>query len=469
MLVMEWIDGTDLLKLVMSQSGPFAEEPVLSWMLQTCEGMQAAAEQGIIHRDLKPSNLLIDKQERVRVADFGLARGPTALGDLTLTGGPMGTPFYMAPEQAEDPHGVDTRADIYSFGATFYHVLTGKPPFEGETAFSILFKHKTETLISPKARNPLLSERTSELLERRLAKSPNDRFPSFAELRRLLQPAAGALSPWDASDDAPLADYLMRYHGRRESYLGTDTLPAEGDVYEFPRGRRAAHPERRHRGARSGRDRQLGGRPPDDGRGSLPRDGSGGVPAAGGGTGLPSRGTAVHPGTAGTSGGDAGRRPEARYVFHGITLEGAAERRVRPSRDLISEIMASCFYHADSLYVRTIAFPLLGTGTGGSRASCAWRARCSASGSHAAARPDLGARGPHCPLQPCAVNCQAGFQPARLPGRLETGPTFPTLYSASHHGQLLADGGAGLPMVLAPDDLVIQGVPLDGNSARFLD
>ena len=61
----------------------------------------------------------------------------------------MGTPWYMAPEQAEDPRGVDTRADVYSFGATFYHALTGEVPFDGETAFSILFKHKTEPLIPP--------------------------------------------------------------------------------------------------------------------------------------------------------------------------------------------------------------------------------------------------------------------------------------------------------------------------------
>src|SRR6202012_5619315 len=116
------------------------------------------------------SNILIDAQGRARVADFGLARGVLAGGDPTLTMGVMGNPFYMAPEQAEDPKGVDTRADIYSFGATFYHALTGGPPFEGETAFSIFFKHKTEPLISPRSRNPELSEQTSEFLERCLAK-----------------------------------------------------------------------------------------------------------------------------------------------------------------------------------------------------------------------------------------------------------------------------------------------------------
>src|SRR5262249_23985215 len=149
------------------------------WMLQVCEGMQAAADQGVVHRDLKPSNMLVDHQDQVHVADFGLARS-AQVEQLTLLGGPMGTPHYMAPEQAEDPHGVDARADIYSFGATFYHVLTGQPPFQGETSFAILFKHKMEPLVSPQARNPLLSTRVSECLERCLAKSPNQRFTNFS-------------------------------------------------------------------------------------------------------------------------------------------------------------------------------------------------------------------------------------------------------------------------------------------------
>ena len=200
-LVMEWVD-TDLAKIMKRQGAAIDEAQGLTWMRQTCEGMRHAAGLGIVHRDLKPSNILIDAGGVARVADFGLARGSVA-GDLAQTTdqSTMGTPLYMAPEQAEDPHTVDTRADVYSFGATFYHVLTGRPPFDGSTAFSVLFKHKTEP-IAPRARNTQLSARTSEVIERCLAKAPGDRFSSFDALSRELNPVPEQASPWDATDDA---------------------------------------------------------------------------------------------------------------------------------------------------------------------------------------------------------------------------------------------------------------------------
>src|SRR5262249_51539141 len=156
-------------------------------------------------------NILLDAEGRARVGDFGLARGPEVVSELSRSGEVLGTPYYMAPEQAEDPRGIDTRADIYSFGATFYHALTGQPPFDGPTAFTVLYKHKTEPLISPRAVNPELSPRTNDLLERCLAKSPSARFASFADILKQLEPTPKVPFPWDASDDAELAPYLARY------------------------------------------------------------------------------------------------------------------------------------------------------------------------------------------------------------------------------------------------------------------
>jgi serine/threonine protein kinase len=358
MICMDWVEGQNLLEAMRARGGRLREDVALPWMQQVCEGMGAAADRGVIHRDLKPSNILIDARGQARVADFGLARGPEASGDLSGIGDVMGTPYYMAPEQAEDPRSVDARADIYSFGATFYHALTGRPPFEGKTMFSILYKHKTEPLVAPKARSPDLSERVNDLLERCLAKTPADRFPSFAEMLKHLQP--GVSSPWLVSDDKELTTYLARYQSRRESYLSErKTWEKDLDVYTFPRGqvlriRRGDIVTQRVDALVSSDTGYLGM--------------NGGVSAAIGRAGGPEIvqqskcQRPVRPGRAAvTSGGNLA----ARLVFHGVTVGFVEEKLVRPSRDLIAEIMASCFYHADSHDVQSIAIPLLGTGAQG--------------------------------------------------------------------------------------------------------
>lgn len=357
-LVMEWVDGSDLRQILTRQPGPLDEDRVIPWMQHACEGMLAAAQHGIVHRDLKPSNLLIDLQGCARIADFGLARGPATGGDtLSQTGHIMGTAYYMAPEQAEDPRNVDVRADIYSFGATFYHALTGQPPFTGATEFAILYKHKTEPLVSPRARRPELSPHISDLLERCLAKAPADRFSSFAEILQHLRPAAGAPSPWVISDDADLASYLARYQARRAGYLGeAQKWNEELDAYTFPRGQVL----RLVRG-------DLVAQPVDAIVSSdtcyLEMD-SGVSMAIALAAGTAIRATIRHltPVRAGRALVTPGGNLAARLVLHGVTAGYVDGQLVWPSRDLIAEIMASCFYHADSHEVRSIAFPLLGTG-----------------------------------------------------------------------------------------------------------
>jgi serine/threonine protein kinase len=360
LLVMDYIDGVDLRAAINEHGGRLPEDSALPMMAQVCEGMMAAAEQGIIHRDLKPANILIDRRGRALVADFGLARGNAGLADLSRSEHVVGTPYYMAPEQAEDPRGVDTRADIYSFGATFYHALTGVPPYDGPSAFAVLYKHKTEPLISPRARNPEISERTSDLIERCLAKAPGDRFPSFADVLRQLTTPSGLLSPWIMAEDRELKGYLERYRCRRDAYLeGRPSLPPEGDCYAFPRDRVI----RILRGSIIDQDAEA---LVSSSTSDLPMDAgvSWAIRAAAG----PSvaaeaeRFVPVRPGRAVVT--SAGRLP-ARFVFHGVTMGYSSDRWVMPSRDLIAEILASCFYHADTLHDRSIAFPLLGTGVGG--------------------------------------------------------------------------------------------------------
>jgi serine/threonine protein kinase len=360
LLVMDFIDGFDLRTAMEMEGGRLAEDVALPMMRQVCEGMMAAAEVGIIHRDLKPANILIDRRARALVADFGLAREDAGLSDLSRSDHVMGTPLYMAPEQAEDPRGVDVRADIYSFGATFYHALTGVPPFDGASPFAILFKHKTEPLIPPRSRNPEISERTSELIERCLAKSSADRFPSFGDLFRQLHATSSVPSPWIMAEDPLLEGYLERYRANRDAYLSGDPpLPPHGESYAFPRGRvirilRGNIIDQRVDALVSSTTASL---TMDYGVSLALRNAAGNtVPIEAG------RFARVRPGRAVVT--SAGRLP-ARFIFHGVTMGFSSQQWIMPSRDLLAEILASCFYHADTFQIRSIAFPLLGTGAGG--------------------------------------------------------------------------------------------------------
>jgi eukaryotic-like serine/threonine-protein kinase len=361
LFVMDWVAGGDLAKILKAAQGPIPEARVVHWMRQVCEGMRVASEQRIVHRDLKPANILIDEQDKARISDFGLARSVFGI-QLTQAKVFMGTPHYMAPEQAEDPRTVDTRTDIYSFGATFYHVLTGRPPFEGETLFTILFKHKTEPLISPQARNPSLSTRTTECIERCLAKSPYERFPTFEAVLATIAPLPSGISPWDAEEDLNLLPYMERYRPRREIYLSHRhrILLKKPDVYEFPAERRIVIQYGNI--VKQSVDAVVSS---DDDMLTM----GGGVSeslARAAGPGLAheaQRFVPVRPGRAVVT--SAGALP-ARFVFHAVTMGGKWNNAawVRPSRDLITELMHSCFYQADTLQIKTLAFPLLGTGAG---------------------------------------------------------------------------------------------------------
>ena len=330
-------------------------------MIQTARGMLAAASEGIVHRDLKPSNILVDTEGRARVGDFGLARGPAFDPDLSVTGEVLGTPFYMAPEQWENPRELDTRVDIYSFGASFYHALVGRPPFSGQSAIAILLAHKTEPLLQPRALNPEISERVGAILERCLAKRPSERFAGFADLLRHLEAIEPERSPWDdPEDDVRLAAHLARYQSRREVYLLRLMTQGETDVYDFPGGRTL----KLVRGDIVQQHDVEALVSSDDGTLTM----SAGVSKAirdAAGEKIVAEARRYAPVRAGRAIVTSGGKLRARHVIHGITLEFSRDRSALPSRDLVREILESCVYHADSLYVERIALPLLGAGTAG--------------------------------------------------------------------------------------------------------
>src|SRR5262249_18563073 len=171
-LVMEYVDGPTLDQVV-KQFGPLPVARAADYIRQAALGLQHAYEHGLIHRDIKPANLLVDRAGPVKVLDLGLARffRDTA-DDLTQRQkhGPMGTTDYMAPEQAEESHAVDTRADIYALGCTLYHLLTGQVPFPGGTLLQKFRRHQ-ETEPRPAERlRPDLPSGLASVLRRMMAK-----------------------------------------------------------------------------------------------------------------------------------------------------------------------------------------------------------------------------------------------------------------------------------------------------------
>jgi serine/threonine protein kinase len=191
--VMELVEG-DSLKQLLSEWGMFPEEQVLDVAIQVCEALDHAYQRGIIHRDIKPGNILIDEVNRVKLTDMGLAKGPT---DVTLTrdGATVGTPQYISPEQARNPQDVDVRSDLYSFGATLFHMATGSPPFRGNSIGELITKVLSEREPWARDLNPLLSEGLNLVIRKLLAKDPERRYQNPAELLEDLRRVQRAEEP----------------------------------------------------------------------------------------------------------------------------------------------------------------------------------------------------------------------------------------------------------------------------------
>jgi serine/threonine protein kinase len=185
-LVMRYLDSGTL-KDVMA-AGRLTIADVVEIMTQVCAALDYAHRQGVIHRDVKPANVLIDREGAAYLSDFGIARVLEGASNLTDTGGAVGTPAYMAPEQSMGG-AIDARTDIYALGVILYEMLVGRPPYQADTPMAVVLAHIHEPLPSPRVVNPALPEPFEKVILKALAKDPADRYQSAGEMATALKNA----------------------------------------------------------------------------------------------------------------------------------------------------------------------------------------------------------------------------------------------------------------------------------------
>ena len=180
--IMEYVEGKTLYD-DLSKGKVFSEQEALGIIVQLVHALGHAHLNGMIHRDVKPKNIMINTEGVVKLADMGLARETSdMISAKSEQGKAFGTPYYIAPEQIRGKLDVDGRADIYALGATFYHMVTGQVPFEGDTPSDVMRRHLKEPLTPPDHLNASLSGNIAEVIEVMMAKKTKDRYSNAEEV-----------------------------------------------------------------------------------------------------------------------------------------------------------------------------------------------------------------------------------------------------------------------------------------------
>ncbi|GAC1631886.1 MAG: hypothetical protein NVS4B2_16260 [Chloroflexota bacterium] len=214
-IIMELLEGRSLAQIMAAEH--LSLERAKQMMMQLCSALAHAHLHGIIHRDVKPGNIMLVGNDNVKVTDFGIARILNSGSTLkTMTGTSIGTPLYMSPEQVEG-RPIDGRTDIYSAGVVLYHIVTGRPPFEGDDPISVAFKHVHKAPQLPSLINADVPPDWEKLILRALAKDPADRFQSADAMYQAL----AVLSSSKEADDPDTA------RATRDTGDSSDPLPAQ--------------------------------------------------------------------------------------------------------------------------------------------------------------------------------------------------------------------------------------------------
>jgi formylglycine-generating enzyme required for sulfatase activity len=190
-MVMEFVEGTTLEDRL--NAGPIPVAEALNYIQQVLAALAYAHKHGVIHRDIKPSNMMLTPDNEIKLMDFGIAKSKTDR-KLTQTGTTMGSLFYMSPEQVNGQD-LDNRADLYSVGVSLYELVTGSPPFEGESDFAIMIAQLQKTPVAPKEKVPTLPLALNDAIMKSLEKDPAQRFQSAEAFGAALGKIAAALTP----------------------------------------------------------------------------------------------------------------------------------------------------------------------------------------------------------------------------------------------------------------------------------
>lgn len=208
-IAQEYVQGLNLCEFL-QRKGPPDVAVALHVMKQVAAALQAAGEAGVVHRDIKPENIMVTRKGNVKVADFGLAQLSVRGDGLNLTqdGITMGTPLYMSPEQVNGRK-LDRRSDVYSFGVTCYHLLAGRPPFQGETAMSVAVQHLNAEPLTLRQRRPDLPEALCRIVHKMMAKDPTKRYADAQAIVEDLKRVENSIreNPEAGAADVTIADF----------------------------------------------------------------------------------------------------------------------------------------------------------------------------------------------------------------------------------------------------------------------
>ena len=241
---MEYVEGKTLYDVMqpapVGEGRAFTEAEALDVVIQIADALHHAHQRGLIHRDVKPKNILLTPQGVAKVTDLGLARATDDKEAAESEAGKAyGTPYYISPEQIRGDVDIDFRADIYSLGATLYHMITGRPPFDGETPSAVMHKHLKQPLIPVDHVNTSLSAGIGEIIDVAMAKDREERYNSTEDMLEDLEAVRRGEPPPHAHQNVDL-DKLAAIENKGKTIdimPGADGAPAPApEVWQQPLG-----------------------------------------------------------------------------------------------------------------------------------------------------------------------------------------------------------------------------------------